>query len=43
MQKWEYMIIHAPTEAKLNIYGSQGWELVAIDSDGTFYLKRPQK
>jgi len=43
MHKWEYIVVQMPSENKLNIYGSQGWELVAIDSVGNFYLKRPQQ
>ena len=42
MQKWEYKVLQAPTEDQLNLYGSQGWELVAIDQTSRFYLKRPK-
>ncbi len=42
MQKWEYLILQAPMEDELNRYGSQGWELVAIDQSSRFYLKRPK-
>ena len=42
MGQWEYLILQAPTENQLNLYGSQGWELVAIDQSSRFYLKRPK-
>lgn len=49
---WEYLI-EKPANAwhvntsdfrmKLNGLGEQGWELVAIDSFGNLYFKRPKK
>ena len=41
MQKWEYIVLQAPDQRELNSYGSNGWELVAIDQSSRFYLKRP--
>jgi hypothetical protein len=38
-QQWEYKAVGSPKD--LNKLGDEGWELVAIDSDGhVFYLKR---
>jgi hypothetical protein len=43
---WEYKRVGHATETgepELNQLGAQGWELVAVDQEGTvFYLKRPR-
>ena len=43
--KWEYSVIatsgiEAITQNRLNEFGGEGWELVAV-YDGFLYLKRP--
>jgi hypothetical protein len=46
MKKWEYKVIqlfsHQKTDETFKQLGEQGWELVAIDSSGHYYFKRPQ-
>jgi len=41
--RWEYLRENRMwgEEEKLNKLGSDGWELVAMTSDGTFLFKRP--
>jgi hypothetical protein len=43
---WEYKVIHiSMDERSLNTFGGDGWELVAIDSEGrdkVYYFKRPK-
>jgi hypothetical protein len=48
VQKWEYLDVSLPQsedkrQAKTNEYGSQGWELVAMDGAFGFHrvFKRP--
>jgi hypothetical protein len=48
MRTWEYMTINlcelpiaAQASDALNDAGKEGWELVAITSNGMAYLKRP--
>jgi ribosomal protein S11 len=55
-QQWEYKAIHIPVKtngsesvAALNKLGSEGWELVAVQSNssetinGVMYFKRPKQ
>jgi hypothetical protein len=46
-QKWEYLAVKGDTTTKpakvmprLNLHGSQGWELISARA-GMFYFKRP--
>ncbi len=41
MQKWEYLRLEIHEdypENELNIHGEQGWELVTITFEGTYYV-----
>jgi hypothetical protein len=43
VKKWEYKVVvlkDKEIEQKLNSFGDVGWELVAPNGFGTFYLKR---
>ncbi len=43
MKKFEYQVVTLlglEIEADLNKYGEEGWELVAVDNEGKYYLKR---
>ncbi len=49
--QWEYDFEYAPSEKRTNELGSQGWELVAIQSSGpgmgnsvpVYVFKRPKQ
>jgi hypothetical protein len=52
MQKWEYKVVHGPSQSELNQLGAEGWELVSVIADVSgdaystsssikAYLKRP--
>lgn len=39
-ERWEYMTTRQVSDKMLNVYGYQGWELVAIEM-GFAFFKRP--
>lgn len=40
---WEYKMVFIPTEKKVNEIASQGWELVAIDTNTKHYVFKRAK
>jgi len=45
MQKWEYKIVAKATEAEINRLGEEGWELISVTENITYYtffFKRPK-
>ena len=45
MQKWEYKIVTRADESEINLLGEQGWELVSVTENlsyFTFVFKRPK-
>lgn len=46
MLKWQYLRTHNLTEFQLNLYGTEGWELVSTSTIGDvifYFFKRPMQ
>ena len=39
--QWEYKVVQVPSETTLNQLGLTGWELVAVNPNNFYILKRP--
>ncbi len=43
MKAYDYKVLKNPTEEELDHWGAAGFQLVAIDDEGNFYLARERE